>query len=118
MRQAWAGRGGPKPTLDFDALRSIQLAEERFGRTGSGGTSMTRSGAAGVLANLTAECGSITYADDCYAAAAAAVTAAGAMAAPEQAQIRQRLRDIIGANRSHAARLREIASRGGLALDP
>ncbi|HJO37701.1 MAG: aldolase/citrate lyase family protein [Vicinamibacterales bacterium] len=100
------------------AQAEIQLAEERFGRTGSGGTSMTRSGAAGVLANLTAECGSITYADDCYAAAAAAVTAAGAMAAPEQAQIRQRLRDIIGANRSHAARLREIASRGGLALDP
>jgi hypothetical protein len=79
---------------------------------------MTRSGAAGVLANLTAECGSITYADDCYAAAEAAVTAAGAMAAPEQAQIRQRLRDIIGANPSHAVRLREIASRGGLALDP
>tara|TARA_B100000315_G_scaffold13117_2_gene12371 strand:- start:4278 stop:4397 length:120 start_codon:yes stop_codon:yes gene_type:complete len=38
--------------------------------------------------------------------------------AAEQAQVRQRLRDIIGANPSHAARLRDIASHGGLALDP
>ena len=100
------------------AQAEIQLAEERFGNSGAGGASVTRSGAAAVLANLTAECGSITYADDCYAAAEAAVAAAGTMSAAEQAQVGQRLRDIIGANPGHAARLREIATEGGLTLDP
>jgi len=100
------------------AQAEIQQAEERFGSTGAGGASVARSGVAAVLANLTAECGAITYEADCYAAAEEAVSAAGTMAADAQSQVRQRLRDIIGANPTHAARLREIATRGGLALDP
>jgi 2-keto-3-deoxy-L-rhamnonate aldolase RhmA len=100
------------------AQAEIQQAEERFGSTGAGGASVTRSGVAAVLANLTAECGAITYEADCYAAAQEAVAAVGTMAADAQSQVTQRLRDIIGANPTHAARLHEIATRGGLALDP
>ncbi len=99
------------------AQAEIQLAQERFGSTGAGGTPVTRSGAAAVLANLTAECGSITYEADCYAAAEDAAAAVSSMSTAERAQVGQRFRDIIGANPGHAARLLEIAAQAGLVLD-
>ena len=96
------------------AQAEIQQAEERFGNTGGGGAGRTRSEAGAVLANLTAECGSITYEADCFAAVESAATAASSMSTTDQAQVSRRLRDIIAANPNHAARIREIATRGGL----
>ena len=96
------------------AQAEIQQAEERFGNTGGGGAGRTPSEAGAVLANLTAECGSITYEADCFAAVESAATAASSMSTTDQAQVSRRLRDIIAANPNHAARIREIATRGGL----
>ncbi len=98
------------------AAAEINQAEERFGSSGAGGTSVTGSGAPALLANLTAECGAITYEDDCYAAVEQAVTAASAMSAAEQAQVGRRLRDVMGVNPSHATRIREIAAGAGLRI--
>jgi 2-keto-3-deoxy-L-rhamnonate aldolase RhmA len=101
------------------AAAEIREAEARFGSRGAGGTPVSRSGAATLLANLTAECGSITYEADCYAAVSKAATAAGSMSPAEQAQVRRRLRQIMGANPGHSARIREIATGAGLTLtDP
>ena len=99
------------------AAAEIQQAEERFRNTGAGGTPVTGSGTRALLANLTAECGSITYEADCYAAVEKAATAGRSMSAAEQAQISRRLREVIGANPGHAARIREIVARAGLTLD-
>ena len=99
------------------AAAEIQQAEERFGSSGAGGTPVTGSGASALLANLTAECGAITYEADCYAAVERVATAAGSMSADEQAQIGRRLREVMGVNPGQAARIREIASGAGLTVD-
>ena len=96
------------------AAAEIQQAAERFGSSGAGGTSVTGSGASALLANLTAECGAITYEADCFAAVETAATAASSMSAAEQSQVVRRLREVMGANPSQAARIREIATRAGL----
>ena len=99
------------------AQAEIQQAEEHFRSTGAGGTPpVTRSGAAALLGDLTAQCGSITYEADCYAAVEKAATAANTMSAAEQAQVGRRFLEIIAANPGHSARIREIAARAGLTL--
>ena len=99
------------------AAAEIRQAEERFGSSGAGGTTVAGSGVPALLANLTAECGAITYEDDCYAAVRQAATAASSMSAAEQAQVSRRLREVMGTNPAQAARIREIAVRAGLAVD-
>ena len=96
------------------AQAEIQQAEQRFGVAG-GGAPAARSGTAALLAELTAQCGAITYEADCYAAVERA--ASGVRNAPdaEQAQVVRRLREIMGANPNQAARIREIAAAAGLA---
>ena len=96
------------------AAAEIQQAADRFGSSGAGGSPVTGSGVSALLANLTAECGTITYEADCYAAVESAATAASSMSAAEQAQVGRRLREIMGVNPAQAARIREIAARGGL----
>ena len=121
----WAARGAftcfqagtEAANIRRGAQAEIQQAEQRFGNTGSGGTATTRPGAAGILANITAECGSITYEADCYAAVGDAAEAASSLSAGEQGQVASRLRDIMANNPGQAARIREIAADGGLSLD-
>ncbi|HCR00563.1 MAG TPA: hypothetical protein DIU48_14155 [Acidobacteria bacterium] len=97
------------------AAAEIRQAEERYGSTGGGvGAARTSSEAGSVIAGLTAECGSITYEADCYAAVESAASAAGSMSASDKAQVGRRVREIIAANPAQATRIREIASRGGL----
>ncbi len=98
------------------AAAEIQQAQERFNSTGGGGAGgvSISSDAGAILANLTAECGSITYEDDCYAAVTSAAAAVGSMSDTDQAQISRRVREIIAANPSQATRIREIAAGGGL----
>ena len=97
------------------AAAEIQQANEAFGATG-GGAPVERSGAAGLLAELTAQCGSITYEDDCYAAVRNAAGAAGDLSDDEQAQIVRRLREVMGNNPNQAARIGEIAAAAGLSV--
>ncbi len=97
------------------AAAEIRQAEERYGSTGGGvGAARTSSEAGSVIAGLTAECGSITYEADCYAAVESAASATGSMSASDKAQVGRRVREIIAANPAQATRIREIASRGGL----
>ena len=93
------------------AAAEIAQAEAAFNATGGGGAS---SNAAALLANLTAECGSITYEADCYAAVEAAASAAGSLSDDDRGLIVGRLGAIAAANPNQAARIREIAAGGGL----
>ena len=99
------------------AAAEIQQAEQAFGSSGAGGAPVTGSGTGALLANLTAECGSITYEADCFAAVQKAAMAGSSASADEQSQITRRLREIIGANPAQAARIREIVVEAGLSLD-
>ena len=92
------------------AAAEIAQAEARFNSTGGGGASSS----AALLANLTAECGSITYEADCYAAVEAAAEAAGSLSDDDRGLIVGRLDAIVAANPNQAARIREIAAGGGL----
>ncbi len=93
------------------AAAEIAQAEAAFNSTGGGGAS---SNAAALIANLTAECGSITYEADCYAAVEAAAGAAGSLSDDDRGLIVGRLGAIVAANPNQAARIREIAAGGGL----
>ena len=93
------------------AAAEIAQAEAAFNSTGGGGAS---SNAAALLANLTAECGSITYEADCYAAVEAAASAAGSLSDADRELMVSRLGAIADANPNQAARIREIAAGGGL----
>ena len=93
------------------AAAEIAQAEAAFNATGGGGAS---SNAAALLANLTAECGSITYEADCYAAVEAAASAAGSLSDDDRGLLVGRLGAIAAANPNQAARIREIAAGGGL----
>ena len=99
------------------AAAELAQANDRFGNSGAGGTEPTGSGTVALLANLTADCGSITYEADCNASFEAAATAAAGMSADEQERVVRRLRQVLGANPNHADRLRGIAQRAGLSLD-
>ena len=119
----WANRssftcfqaGSEAANIRRGAAAEIQQAEERFGNTG-GGAPVERSGTAALLAELTAQCGSITYEADCYAAVRSAASAGGGMSEAEQAQVVRRLREIMGNNPNQAARIGEIASEAGLSV--
>ena len=88
----------------------IQAANQRFA------DAPDRPRIAGVLANLTAECGEIVYEADCLDAVRAAASASEDLTAPEQQGVRTRLMEIAAAHPSQAARIREVAAGAGLAL--
>ena len=94
------------------AAAELQQANDRFNSSGGGTGAASEAGA--VLANLTAECGSITYEDDCYAAVRSAASSAGSMSDADKARVSRRVREIIASNPAQAARIRELASSGGL----
>ena len=110
-----AGIHACAPLRWADRQAELQQAQERYDSTG-GGTSPAPSLAAQLLPELTAQCGSITYEADCYAAVRRAATTAVTMPANERARVSEALQEIIAANPNHADRIREIATRAGLAL--
>ncbi len=97
------------------ASAEIEQANQRFAATG-GGVPVERSGAAALLAELTAQCGSITYEDDCYAAVRSAASGASGMSDAEQVQVVRRLREVMGNNPNQATRIGEIAAEAGLSV--
>ena len=119
----WANRasftcfqaGTESANIRRGAAAEIQQANDSFGATG-GGAPVERSGAAALLAELTAQCGSITYEDDCYSAVRNAAGAAGDLSDAEQAQIVRRLREVMGNNPNQAGRIGEIAAEAGLSV--
>jgi 2-keto-3-deoxy-L-rhamnonate aldolase RhmA len=93
------------------AQAEIQAANQRFA------DAPERPRIAGVLANLTADCGEIVYEADCLNAVREAAGAAGDLSAPERQGVRTRLMEIIADNPSRAARIREVAAEAGLPLE-
>lgn len=118
----WANRpdftcfqaGSESAIIRRGAAAELQEAQEQFASTGGGGAGRTPSEAGSVLANLAAECGSITYEDDCYAAVRSAASTANSLSQSDKAQISRKVREVIAANPGQANRIREIASDGGL----
>jgi len=100
------------------AQAEIQQAGERFrDRAGRAVAAGERGGGASALvAELNAQCGSIVYEADCFAAARRVVESAGGLPAEERAEVAGALRRIAEANPAHAATIGEIATGGGLPL--
>ena len=114
------------------AQAEIQQATAQFGRAGGprgpGVAAQTGRGAvagaapagatpaAALLADLNASCGTITYEADCFAVVQRVVGAARNLPAAERTNIARRLADIVARNPGQAARIREIATQGGLPL--
>jgi 2-keto-3-deoxy-L-rhamnonate aldolase RhmA len=93
------------------AQAEIQAANERFADVPE------RPRIAGVLANLTANCGEIVYEDDCLSAVREAASSSGGLTAAEQQGVRTRLMELMAANPSQAARIREVAAGAGLSIE-
>ncbi len=98
------------------AQAEIGQAEQRFRGTG-GGAPAARSGTAALLAELTAQCGAITYEADCHAAVERAAAGVRDAAETERMQVARRLREIMGVHPGQAARIGEIAAAAGLPVD-
>ncbi len=93
------------------AQAEIQAANQRMA------AAPERPRIAGVLANLTANCGEIVYEDDCLSAVRQAADAAGDLTAPERQGVQARLMELMAAHPNQAARIREVSAGAGLALD-
>ena len=99
------------------AQAEIRQTEELFKNTGAGVERKTQLGTTRLLADLAAQCDSITYEADCYTSVQRAATTAGTMSGSNRAQIGRKLLEIISENPNHSARIREIVSRTGLTLE-
>ena len=70
-----------------------------------------------LLAELTADCGEIVYEADCLNAVREAAGMVEELSAAERQGVRTRLMEIMTANPSQAARIREAAAEAGLRVD-
>ncbi len=82
----------------------------------SGAPEATASPATTIVADLTAQCGSIVYEADCFAAVEDAMAAASDLPAEEQAAIGDSLAEIVANNPNQADRIREIVEASGVAI--
>ena len=110
--------GTEAANIQRGAKAEIEAAVEAFNSTGAGAGSgaAAASGAAPVVANLTAQCGTITYEADCYAAIEKALAAAKDMPAEQQAEIGATLSEIVAKNPNQKARIAEMAAGAGIAI--
>lgn len=97
------------------AQAEIQQATADFMQTGGGHPSPT---AVALLADLTAQCSTITYEADCYDSVRGAVEAAEDLPDGPRGQIVSRLREIMARNPNQADRVRAMAAAAGLAIGP
>lgn len=99
------------------AEAEIKTATEAFNKTGAGATAAAApAGATGSntdLADVSAQCGTIVYEADCYAAIQKALAASKDMSTEEQDALRTSLTEIVGKNPNHAARIRELVTQSG-----
>jgi hypothetical protein len=86
------------------------------GAAGGAGAPPTAPAAAALIADLNASCGTITYEADCFAVVQRVVGAARGLSVAERTDVARRLGEIAGRNPGQAARIREIATQGGLTL--
>ena len=94
------------------------LGSASFPSSRMAGAGMAASRASASAADVTAQCGSITYEADCYAAIEKAVTAVKGLSAAEQSEVGKSLAEIVGKNPNQAARIRELVTRSGVDFGP
>jgi 2-keto-3-deoxy-L-rhamnonate aldolase RhmA len=119
------------------AQAEIQQAVAQYGRAGgarpaagaqsgraAGGAAAgappapTATAASALLSDLTASCGTITYEADCFAVVQRVADSARTLSAGDRSEVVRRLTEIVARNPGQAARIREIAARGGLNVGP
>jgi 2-keto-3-deoxy-L-rhamnonate aldolase RhmA len=98
------------------AQAEIQQAVERYNSNGAAARPGTSGGAAALIADLNAQCGSIVYEADCFAVVERVAVAASGMAAAARDEVVSALRRISASNPGHAERIREIATRAGVPI--
>ena len=98
------------------AETEIQEANAAYSTAGGGAGSTEAPAASTVAADLNAQCGTITYEADCYAAIEEALAAASGMPAEELEAVGASLTDIVAKNPSQAERIREIVAESGVDL--
>lgn len=96
------------------AQAEIQEAVAAFTASGGGAGSAEASAAAPLVADLTAQCGTITYEADCFAAIETALAAANDMPTAEQQAIGASLADIVSRNPGQAERIRAMVAESGV----
>ena len=80
------------------------------------GTAASRASAS--AADVTAQCGAITYEADCYAAIEKSLAAVKGLSAAEQSEVSKSLAEIVGKNPNQAARIRELVPAPESLSDP
>lgn len=104
--------GTESSNIGRGARTEIEAARDRMTEAAAA------SGATELLADLAAGCREIVYEADCFTAVRAAATAAPNLSDGDRDQVTAALLDIAAAHPAQAARVREIAAEGGLALEP
>jgi len=121
----WADRPGytcfQAGTEDANIRRGAQAeireAVDRIESRSAPRGAVSPAGAPALVAELNAQCASIVYEADCYAAVRRAVSAAAQMQPAGRTEIVAALQRIIAANPAHAAAIREISEGVGLPLE-
>lgn len=93
------------------ARAEIASAQERWDSSAP-----ARTGAAPLLAELAAQCGTIVYEADCFTAVRAAATYGSTAEADARAEVLTALRQVVAQNPARAESLREIAGEAGLPI--
>ncbi|WGF86705.1 aldolase/citrate lyase family protein [Marinivivus vitaminiproducens] len=99
------------------AQAEIQEAMAAFqGRSGPSAAA-ANTAASVPVADVTAQCATITYEADCYAAIEKALSAVKGGSPQEIQAVQASLSDVVGKNPNHAERIREMVAQSGLAID-
>jgi 2-keto-3-deoxy-L-rhamnonate aldolase RhmA len=96
------------------AEAEIKEAKKAYDTTGAGAKSASAVGSSSaVVVDVSAQCKSITYEADCFAAVQKALAAVKAMSAADKDGLRASLKEIVDRNPNHAVRIREIVAQSG-----
>jgi len=101
------------------ALAELESARQRFADVVAGPGATGPGGVGALLGEVAAQCGTMVYEADCFAAVRSAAAAASALPAEGREEVRSALRQAAADHPAQASRIREIAAAEGLPLgDP
>jgi 2-keto-3-deoxy-L-rhamnonate aldolase RhmA len=120
----WADRPGftcfqagtEAANIERGAAIEIEQATTAFGAKGADAGPAAAATGVTLAAGISAQCGQITYAADCYSAVEQALAAAAELPEAELAPIEDALLAAIAGNPNQAERLREIVGASGVAV--
>lgn len=120
----WANRPGftcfqaSTDTVDLrrGAQAEIQEAMAAFQGRSDVSAAVANTPASVPVADITAQCATMTYEADCYTAIEKALNAVKGASAQEIQAVQASLSDVVGKNPNHAARIREMVTQSGVAM--